>query len=124
MDKETMKTEQEVNVARSDSLSRGEVGGAPTEGPTTKRGLKSRHAQMIALGGTIGTGLFVGSGQALRMGGPVFLLLAYIVITMLVYGVATATGEISSYLPVYGCSMSYYGTRYVSRSLGFTLGWV
>ncbi|KAJ0331448.1 hypothetical protein COL922a_011931 [Colletotrichum nupharicola] len=37
---------------------------------TTQRGLKSRHAQMIALGGTIGTGLFVGIGQAPYMGGP------------------------------------------------------
>lgn len=49
----------------------------------TQRGLKSRHAQMIALGGTIGTGLFVGTGQALRMGGPAFLLAAYCLITIL-----------------------------------------
>ena len=39
---------------------------------TTHRGLKSRHAQMIALGGTVGTGLFVGSGQTLARGGPAF----------------------------------------------------
>ncbi|KAH7126436.1 putative proline-specific permease [Dactylonectria estremocensis] len=124
MEKETVKPSHEAELSRSDSLSHGEVGGTPTEGPTTKRGLKSRHAQMIALGGTIGTGLFVGSGQGLLMGGPLFLLLAYIIITFLVFGVATATGEMSAYLPVHGCSMSYYGTRYVSRSLGFTLGWV
>ncbi|KAK7417238.1 hypothetical protein QQX98_004672 [Neonectria punicea] len=124
MDKETMKPEQEVDLARSDSLSHGEVGGTIPEGTTTQRGLKSRHAQMIALGGTIGTGLFVGAGQGLKMGGPVFLLVAYIIITLLLYGVATAMGEMSSYMPVYGCSMSYYGNRYVSRSLGFTMGWV
>ncbi|KAM0332203.1 hypothetical protein ACHAQA_002478 [Verticillium albo-atrum] len=58
------------------------------------------------------------------MGGPLFLLLAYIIITLLLYGVATATGEMSSYLPVDGCSMAYYGHRFGSRSLGFTLGWV
>jgi len=46
---------------------------------STQRGLKSRHAQMIALGGTIGTGLFVGSGQALARGGPAFILGTYIV---------------------------------------------
>jgi yeast amino acid transporter len=45
---------------------------------TTKRGLKSRHAQMIALGGTIGTGLFVGTGQVLATGGPAFILTTYI----------------------------------------------
>ncbi|KAF2012808.1 AAT family amino acid transporter [Aaosphaeria arxii CBS 175.79] len=90
----------------------------------TKRGLKSRHAQMIALGGTIGTGLFVGSGQALRMGGPVFLLIAYLIITVLVFGIVTATTEMSSYLPVPGSSASYYGKRFVSPSLGFALGWM
>lgn len=90
----------------------------------TQRGLSSRHAQMIALGGTIGTGLFVGSGEGLSMGGPLFLLLGYIIITVLLYGVATATGEMSSYIPVHGASMSYYGSRFFSPSLGFALGWI
>lgn len=90
----------------------------------TQRGLKSRHAQMIALGGTIGTGLFVGSGQALQMGGPCFLLLAYVLMSLLVYGIVTATTEFSSYLPVRGSSVSYFGSRYVSSSLGFALGWM
>ncbi|CAH0055254.1 unnamed protein product [Clonostachys solani] len=90
----------------------------------TKRGLKSRHAQMIALGGTIGTGLFVGSSQGLRMGGPVFLLAAYCLITFLVFGIVTATTELSSYLPVPGSSVSYYGSRFVSPSVGFALGWM
>ncbi|KAH8895675.1 putative proline-specific permease [Thozetella sp. PMI_491] len=96
----------------------------PLTAQTTKRGLKSRHAQMIALGGTIGTGLLLGAGQGLHMGGPLFLLLSYLIITVLLYGVATATGEMSAYLPVSGSSMSTYGHRFVSRSLGFTLGWV
>ncbi|KAJ9657790.1 hypothetical protein H2198_004097 [Neophaeococcomyces mojaviensis] len=90
----------------------------------TQRGLKSRHAQMIALGGTIGTGLFVGSGQGLSIGGPVFLLAAYIMITILVFGIVTATTEMSSYLLVRGSSMAYYANRYCSRSLGFALGWM
>ncbi|KAF2628073.1 hypothetical protein BU25DRAFT_467379 [Macroventuria anomochaeta] len=64
----------------------------------TKRTLKSRHAQMIAIGGTIGTGLFVGSGQALRMGNPFFLVLSYVIISTMIYGVVTATTEMSSYL--------------------------
>lgn len=89
----------------------------------TKRTLKSRHAQMIAIGGTIGTGLFVGSGQALRMGGPLFLVLSYGLISIMVYGVVTATTEMSAYLPVQGCSMSYFGSRFFSGSLGFALGW-
>lgn len=48
---------------------------------STKRGLKSRHAQMIALGGTIGTGLFVGSGATLARGGPAFILVCYIIVS-------------------------------------------
>ena len=73
---------------------------------TTKRGLKSRHAQMIALGGTIGTGLFVGSGQTLARGGPAFILVSYIIMTILVYCVVTAITEVATYLPVHGSSMS------------------
>ncbi|KAI9839407.1 MAG: hypothetical protein M1837_002094 [Sclerophora amabilis] len=91
---------------------------------TTKRGLKSRHAQMIALGGTIGTGLFVGSGATLARGGPAFILIAYSLITFFVLGIVTAITEVAAYLPVAGGTMSYYGHRYVSSSLGFAMGWL
>ncbi|KKY13729.1 putative proline permease [Phaeomoniella chlamydospora] len=90
----------------------------------TQRGLKSRHAQMIALGGTIGTGLFVGSGSTLATGGPAFILTTYILMTFLVYFVVTAITEVATYLPVHGGTMSYYGYRYVSRSMGFALGYL
>lgn len=43
----------------------------------TKRNIKSRHAQMMAIGGAIGTSLFLGTGQALAIGGPAFLFVAY-----------------------------------------------
>lgn len=43
-----------------------------------QRRLKARHLSMIALGGTIGTGLFVGSGGALAKGGPIGALLGYV----------------------------------------------
>jgi len=69
-------------------------------GETTKRGLKARHAQMIALGGTIGTGLFVGSGGTLARGGPLFILIAYSTIAMLVLFVVTAIVEVAAYLPI------------------------
>ena len=91
---------------------------------TTQRGLKSRHAQMIALGGTIGTGLFVGSGQTLALGGPAFILVCYILMTGLVYCIVTAITEVATYLPVHGGTMSYYGYRYVSRSMGFATGYL
>ncbi|ORY65126.1 putative proline-specific permease [Pseudomassariella vexata] len=125
------KRESDAGLERNTSVIIGETLGSNSDASTeaaathtTQRGLKSRHAQMIALGGTIGTGLFVGAGQGLAMGGPLFLLLSYCCITLCLYGVATATGEISSYLPVPGASMLYYGNRFVSKSLGFTMGWV
>ncbi|TVY89408.1 Proline-specific permease [Lachnellula willkommii] len=91
---------------------------------TTKRGLKARHAQMIALGGTIGTGLFVGSGGTLAKGGPLFILMAYMLLSVLVLFVVTAITEVAAYLPVSGGTMSYYGHRNVSNSLGFAMGWL
>ena len=90
----------------------------------TQRGLKSRHAQMIALGGTIGTGLFVGSGQTLARGGPAFILIAYLVLSFLVLCVVTAITEVGAYLPTAGSSMNLFGYRYVSRTMGFALGWL
>lgn len=91
---------------------------------STKRGLKSRHAQMIALGGTIGTGLFVGSGATLAMGGPAFILACYIILTVLVLFIVTAITEVAAHLPLAGGTMSYFGFRYASNSLGFAMGWL
>jgi len=90
----------------------------------TQRGLKSRHAQMIALGGTIGTGLFVGSGQTLARGGPAFILGAYVFIAFMVLCIVSAITEVAAYLPTPGSSMNLFGYRYVSRSMGFALGWL
>lgn len=90
----------------------------------THRGLKSRHSQMIALGGTIGTGLFVGSGQALRIGGPGLLLAAYVTLSVFAFGIVTATTELSAYLCLPGSTMPYFGNRFFSRSMGFALGWM
>lgn len=90
----------------------------------TQRGIQTRHAQMIAIGGTIGTGLFVGTGEALAIAGPAPLLGVYIFICILIYCIITATSEVKTYLPIPGCSMAYYGHRFVSRSLGFAMGWL
>ncbi|EAW11005.1 proline permease PrnB [Aspergillus clavatus NRRL 1] len=90
----------------------------------TQRGLKNRHVQMMALGGTIGTGLFVGSGQALAIGGPLSLLLGYLFISVMVYALVSGMAEIGAYLPVHGGTMSYHGFRYVSRSIGFAMGYL
>lgn len=79
---------------------------------------------MLALGGTIGTGLFVGTGATLARGGPAFILAAYIIMSILVFFIVSAITEVASYLPVSGGTMSYYGSRNVSNSLGFAMGWL
>ncbi|KAJ5770215.1 amino acid permease [Penicillium nucicola] len=91
---------------------------------TTQRGLSSRHAQFIALGGAIGTGLFVSTGATLAKGGPAFLVGSYVLMSALVYLILTGVTEISAYLPLPGGTMNYYGSRYVSPSLGFMMGWL
>jgi amino acid transporter len=122
-DKSTGYKEKDAEFQNSDT----EMGQNIGEGEiveTTHRGLKARHAQMIALGGTIGTGLFVGSGGTLARGGPLFILLAYMILSVLVLFVVTAITEVATYLPVSGGTMSYYGHRNVSNSLGFAMGWL
>lgn len=93
-------------------------------GDEIHRGLSSRHVNFIALGGTIGTGLFVSSGKTLAEGGPAFLVGSYVVMSALVYLVLVSVVEMSAYLPLPGATMNYYGSRYVSRSLGFMMGWL
>ena len=91
---------------------------------STKRGLKSRHAQMIAIGGTMGTGLFVSTGETLARGGPAFILGSFAFMSFLIWCVITSITEVAAYLPTQGSSMNLFGYRYVSRSLGFSMGWL
>ncbi|KAJ8112532.1 hypothetical protein OPT61_g5116 [Boeremia exigua] len=89
-----------------------------------QRGLKSRHAQLIAIGGAIGTSLFVGTGQMLAVGGPGFLLLAFCILCLMIVAIITALTEVACYLPIHGGTMSYYTSRYASESMGFALGYL
>ncbi|KAM7214002.1 Amino acid permease/ SLC12A domain containing protein [Rhypophila decipiens] len=88
-----------------------------------QRRLQSRHLQMIAIGGTIGTGLFIGSGGALATAGPAGALIAYIFIGSVVLSVMVALGEMATYIPVSGAFTSY-ATRFVDPSIGFAMGWI
>ncbi|GAA5984516.1 hypothetical protein JCM11641_007008 [Rhodosporidiobolus odoratus] len=87
-----------------------------------KRALKARHLQMIALGGTIGTGLFVGAGSALSTGGAAGLFLGYTIMGAVVYSMMVALGEMTTLYPVSGAFV-HYASRFVDPSLGFALGW-
>ncbi|KIV78922.1 hypothetical protein PV11_06522 [Exophiala sideris] len=86
------------------------------------RELKARHISMIALGGSIGTGLVIGTGAALARAGPAALFIAYCIVGLNVYVTMTAVGEITTYLPT-GVGFSGYAARFVDPALGFSLGW-
>ena len=87
-----------------------------------RRNLQARHLTMIAIGGSIGTGLFVASGATISMAGPGGALLAYGIIGLMVYFLMTSLGELAAFMPESG-SFATYGSRYVDPALGFALGW-
>jgi lysine-specific permease len=87
-----------------------------------QRGLRARHMVMIAIGGAIGTGLFVASGASISQAGPGGALVAYLAIGLMVYFLMTSLGEMAAYLPLSG-SFQLYATRFVDPALGFALGW-
>ncbi|KAI0897032.1 amino acid permease/ SLC12A domain-containing protein [Annulohypoxylon nitens] len=87
------------------------------------RGMHSYHLQFIAIGGTIGTGMFLGSGDALATAGPAGCLIAFIFVGFIVFSIMTSLGEMATYIPVAG-SFTVYASRFVDRSLGFAMGWI
>lgn len=91
------------------------------ESPLARK-LKGRHLQMIAIGGSIGTGLFVGSGSALATGGPASLLIAFGLIGAMLFCVVHALGEMAVLFPVAG-SFAAYSTRFLDPAWGFAMGW-
>lgn len=84
------------------------------------RSLSPRQINMIAIGGTIGSGLFMGTGKSLASGGPLSLLIGYALIGVVVYITLLSIGEMSTMMPVAG-SFCTYARRFGSESLGFTI---
>ncbi|KAJ6259592.1 amino-acid permease inda1 [Drechslerella dactyloides] len=83
--------------------------------------LKSRHMNMIAIGGSIGAGLFVGSGGALATGGPASLIIDYSIIGIMIFNVVYALGEMAIMYPISGGFYVYSG-RFIDPSWGFAMG--
>ncbi|OAP56021.1 hypothetical protein AYL99_10173 [Fonsecaea erecta] len=86
------------------------------------RGLQGRHMQMIAIGGSIGAGLFVGSGSALQSGGPASLVIGFIIIGIMLLCTVQALGELAVLYPVNG-AFYVYGVRFIDPAWGFAMGW-
>lgn len=87
-----------------------------------EKGLKARHIQMIAIGGSIGTGLFVGSGGSLSTGGPAALMIGFALIGSMLFCTVHSLGELAVRFPVAG-AFATYATRFVDPAWGFAMGW-
>jgi len=86
-----------------------------------ERGLKERHIQLIALGGAIGVGLFLGSATAIKTAGPA-LLLSYIVGGIFILFIMRSLGELAVAYPVSG-SFSAYAGKFLGPLAGYLTGW-
>lgn len=86
-----------------------------------KRGLESRHIQMIALGGTIGVGLFMGSASTIQWTGP-SVLLAYITAGIFIYFIMRSMGEMLYLEPNTG-SFATFGYKYIHPLAGYLTAW-
>lgn len=85
------------------------------------RGLKSRHVQLIAIGGTIGTGLFLGAGQSIHLAGP-SILLAYIITGIACFLLMRSLGELLL-SNVNAHSFIDFIYEYLGEKVGFVAGW-
>lgn len=92
------------------------------ENNQVKRGLKKRHLTMIAIGGTIGTGLFLTSGYNIQNAGALGGPLAYLIIGILVYVLMHGVGEMSTFMPTSGAYSTFAGL-FVHPVFGFAVGW-
>ncbi|MFF1967257.1 amino acid permease [Streptomyces sp. NPDC058232] len=102
----------------------GEPGRADKPGSSDglQAGLKNRHLSMIAIGGVIGAGLFVGSGAGIAAAGPA-ILLSYALVGLMVVFVMRMLGEVAAARPSSG-SFSAYADRALGRWAGFSIGWL
>lgn len=91
------------------------------QGDALKRGLKNRHIQLIALGGAVGTGLFLGIAQTIKMAGP-SVLLGYAIGGFIAFMIMRQLGEMVVEEPVAG-SFSHFAYKYWGNFAGFASGW-
>lgn len=84
--------------------------------------MKKRHLHMIAIGGSIGAGFFVGSGSALVRGGPGSVFICFLIAGVMIFNVVHALGELAVMYPVSG-GFYTYSTRFIDPSWGFAMGW-
>ena len=99
----------------------------PTVPPSTDSGLRRsmgpRHLVMIAMGGVIGSGLFLSSGYTISQAGPLGAVIAYLIGAFVVYLVMACLGELAIAYPVSG-AVHIYAARSIGPATGFTTAWL
>ncbi|MGX7111796.1 amino acid permease [Gemella cuniculi] len=91
--------------------------------PKMERNLQARHISMIAIGGCIGTGLFMASGAVVSKAGSYGAVFTYALIGIIIYFLMASIGELATFYPVSG-SFGSYATRFIDPGLGFGIGWL
>ncbi|MFD6828374.1 MULTISPECIES: amino acid permease [Streptomyces] len=112
-------------LAKVEDLPDGPAGPTPAGGQGSdglQAGLKNRHLSMIAIGGVIGAGLFVGSGAGIAAAGPA-ILVSYALVGLIVVLVMRMLGEMAAARPSSG-SFSAYADMALGRWAGFSIGWL
>lgn len=97
------------------------MGDSQHSSTTLERGLKNRHIQLIALGGAVGTGLFLGIGPAIQLAGPA-VLLGYALGGVIAFFIMRQLGEMVVQEPVAG-SFAHFAHCYWGPFAGFVSGW-
>lgn len=91
------------------------------EEKSLERGLKNRHIQLIAIGGAIGTGLFLGAGKSIHLAGP-SIMLVYLMVGAFLFFVMRALGELLIYKSSTG-SFIDFAEEFIGPWAGFITGW-
>lgn len=109
-------------AADTASFNNGDSSTPPPSYDHTHRRLKPRHIQLIGIGGTIGTALFVQIGRSLMKGGPGSLFIAFTFWCGVILCVNNSLSEMVTYLPISSPFIRFAG-RFVNESFGVAAGW-
>lgn len=90
---------------------------------TLKRSMSARHVIMISLGGAIGTGLFLSSGEVIADTGPIGAIIAYLLGAIVAYMVMLCLGELAVHMPTSG-AFGEYANAYIGPATGYTMSWL
>ncbi|KAF2137211.1 uncharacterized protein K452DRAFT_353603 [Aplosporella prunicola CBS 121167] len=115
-----MKADIPANKTEQQELDQQEP--VPENADHLQRKLSNRQLQFIAIGGSIGTALFVSIGYGLIEGGPGSLFLAFVIYSCMMATVNSCVAEMAVFMPVSG-SYVRMGSKWVDEALGFTAGW-